>query len=343
MKRDPSKITQFVLDNVESHGADIAPLLAKEFGFSRQRAHIYVLREVSKGNLVKIGNTRWTRYFLADGKHIEFSLKIPKVKKKLDEYEIWAKYIKPVVLRFPENIRSMSNYAFTEIVNNAKDHSTGKDIFIEVDIGDKDMTIIVMDNGVGIFSKIQKALRLSSMRESLLHLSKGKFTTDPSHHSGEGIFFTSRICDRFSILSDDLYYTFKNQDWFLSSEKQESFGKGTLIKMVFSLDSKRTTKQVMDEYSDLEIGFGKTIVAVALSADPNDPHNSRSQAKRLLMGLEKFKKIILDFRGVSEVGQAFVDEVFRVYKNEHPDVTIQYTNASREVESMINRGLLTER
>ena len=94
----------------------------------------------------------------------------------------------------------------------------------------------------------------------------------------------------------------------------------------------------MDKYSDQEIGFGKTIVAVALSSDPNDPHVSRSQAKRLMMGLEKFKTIMLDFKTVSSVGQAFVDEVFRVFQNEHPDISITYVHANDDVDSMIKRG-----
>ncbi|MFH1226084.1 MAG: DUF4325 domain-containing protein [bacterium] len=339
MIKNSSKISNFILDNVENHDRDIAAVISKEFGFSRQRAHAYVIREVTKGNLVKIGNTRWTRYFLAKGKHIEFSLKI---KPGLAEDRIWSQYISPMALNLPDNIRGICNYGFTEIVNNVFDHSKGTTLFVDIEITNKDIIITIMDNGIGIFRKIQKALKLDSEREALLHLSKGKFTTDPSNHTGEGIFFTSRICDSFSILSNDLYYTFKGQDWFLSSEKQEPFGAGTLIKMVVSLDSKKTPKQIMDEYSDLEIGFGKTIVAVALSADPNDPHNSRSQAKRLLMGLEKFRQIILNFKGVESIGQAFVDEVFRVFQNEHPNIKIQYINANSEVDSIINRGLANQ-
>ena len=230
-------------------------------------------------------------------------------------------------------------YGFTEMYNNAIDHSGGTKIYTEVEIRDTQMSITIMDNGIGIFQKIQNALNLESTRESILHLSKGKFTTDPSKHSGEGIFFTSRVFDSFSIFSSDMFYTFENKDWILSNEKKEIFGEGTLIKMRLSLDTKRTPKEIMDEYADHEIGFGKTIVAVALSADPNDPHVSRSQAKRLLMGLEKFRTIILDFKGVNSVGQAFVDEVFRVFKNEHPDITIHYFNANEEVEAMIKRGL----
>jgi len=52
----------------------------------------------------------------------------------------------------------------------------------------------------------------------------------------------------------------------------------------------------------------------SVKRDLNEPHVSRSQAKRLLMGLEKFNTIILDFKGVVSVGQAFVDQVFRVSK-----------------------------
>ena len=226
----------------------------------------------------------------------------------------------------------------TEIMNNAIDHSEGTTIYVEAKINGKHIEFTVMDNGVGIFKKIQKALHLESIRESILHLSKGKFTTDPSKHTGEGIFFTSRIFDEFSILSGELYYSFRDEDWFLSSEKKEDFGQGTSIKMSVSLESKKTPKGVMDKYTDQEIGFGKTIVAVALSSDPKDPHVSRSQAKRLLMGLDKFKTVILDFEGVESVGQAFVDEIFRVFQNENPGITFNVIHENEEVSDMIQRG-----
>jgi len=334
-----TKIRDFIIREIENHASNIVPLVAKEFGFSRQRAHVYVSREVANGTLIKVGQNRWTRYFLAGSKNIEFSIKI---KPGLAEDQVWSKYVKPMVLSYPENVRRICNYGFTEIFNNAIDHSSGTSIFVNIKIDEKNINIVIMDNGVGIFKKIQRALNMESMREAILHLSKGKFTTDPSKHTGEGIFFASRMCDSFSILSDDLFYTFTGKDWFLSSEKKENFGQGTLIKMVIPKDSNKIPKEVFDQFSDQEIGFGKTIVAVALSGDPSDPHISRSQAKRLLMGLEKFKQVVLDFKGVSSVGQAFVDEVFRVFQNEHPDIAIQYFNANPEVDTMIKRGLATK-
>ena len=329
-------VKNFLLSNIQKHPRDIAIVLAEKFNFSRQRAHHYLIKEVKNGNILKTGRTRWTQYFLASGNYVEF---IEKIKPGLAEDKVWSQYVKPIILSCPENIYRICAYGFTEIFNNAIDHSRGTTIISEIEIKQDVITIRIIDNGVGIFKKIQKALNLDSIKEAILHLSKGKFTTDPSNHTGEGIFFTSRMFDKFSILSSDMFYTFQNEDWFLSPEKNEEFGQGTLIKMEISLKSKKTPKGVFDQYTDQEIGFGKTIVAVALSADPNDPHVSRSQAKRLLLGLEKFKTIMLDFKRVSSVGQAFVDEVFRVFQNEYPDITIHYVNANEEVDSMIKRGL----
>ena len=45
--------------------------------------------------------------------------------------------------------------------------------------------------GRGDLRQDPRALGLHDPRESILELAKGKLTTDPEHHSGEGIFFTS--------------------------------------------------------------------------------------------------------------------------------------------------------
>jgi anti-sigma regulatory factor (Ser/Thr protein kinase) len=339
MNENYPKISDFILEKAQTNTSDLVALVAEKYKISRQRAHNYVTRQVKNGALIKVGKTRATHYFPVNGDEIEFSIKI---KRGLAEDQVWSKYVKPLLLKCSPNIQNISAYGFTEIFNNAIDHSRGTDIYSEIKLKNDNLTVTIMDNGVGIFKKIQEALQLESIRESILHLSKGKFTTDPSKHTGEGIFFTSRMFDRFSIFSSDLYYSFQNQEWFLSPEKNESFGKGTSVTMTISLQSKKTPKEIFDQYADQEIGFWKTKVAVALSTDPNDPHVSRSQAKRLLIGLEKFKSVILDFKNVESVGQAFVDEIFRVFQNEHTDIDIKYVNANEEVESMIKRGVATK-
>jgi hypothetical protein len=65
---------------------------------------------------------------------------------------------------------------------------------------------------------------------------------------------------------------------------------------------------------------------------------SRSQAKRLLARVDRFRTVVLDFAGVDAIGQAFADEVFRVHANQHPEATLVEVNATPPVMRMVNRA-----
>jgi hypothetical protein len=45
--------------------------------------------------------------------------------------------------------------------------------------------------------------------------------------------------------------------------------------------------------------------------------------------------VLLDFKGVESIGQAFADEVFRVFVEQNPQITIHSINESLEVKKMI--------
>jgi len=65
---------------------------------------------------------------------------------------------------------------------------------------------------------------------------------------------------------------------------------------------------------------------------------SRSEARRILTNLEKFKTVILDFKNTDTIGQGFADEVFRVWQSAHKDVKIVIKNANKDIEFMIKRA-----
>jgi hypothetical protein len=196
-----------------------------------------------------------------------------------------------------------------------------------------------MDDGVGIFKKIQQEMHLLDERHAILELAKGKLTTDPSRHSGKGIFFSSRMFDDFNILSGGVYFRHKfgdHADWI--SERQK-FKSGTSVWMELNNHTARTTKKVFDSYStDDNHGFTKTVVPVDLARYGNENLISRSQAKRMLARVELFKTVILDFTGVPSIGQAFADEIFRVFPIRHPEVELLPIHASAEVNRMIARA-----
>jgi hypothetical protein len=62
---------------------------------------------------------------------------------------------------------------------------------------------------------------------------------------------------------------------------------------------------------------------------------SRSEARRLLDGLEAdFDTIEVDFTGVNDVGQGFVDELLRVWPAAHPGKTVIPTKMNEAVAFM---------
>ncbi|MBI2623383.1 MAG: STAS-like domain-containing protein [Candidatus Liptonbacteria bacterium] len=65
---------------------------------------------------------------------------------------------------------------------------------------------------------------------------------------------------------------------------------------------------------------------------------SRSCAREVLSGLEKFKIILFDYEKVPMVGQAFADEIYRVFQELHPDIRLENENMSEGVRFMVERA-----
>jgi hypothetical protein len=257
---------------------------------------------------------------------------------ELEEHVLWDQDIFPVLGQQPENVMDIWHYGFTEMLNNAKDHSGGTSIFVGIAKTAISTVMQISDNGIGIFKKIQQALNLPDERYSVLELAKGKLTTDPARHTGEGVFFTSRMFDKFSIGSGQVWLGHRfgdDEDWILMSE----FPNSTSVFMTLSNHTHRTTQEIFDKYasSEEDYGFTKTVVPMKLAQYGNDKLISRSQAKRVVSRLEVFKTVLFDFKGVPTIGHAFADEIFRVFAKEHPGISIIPINANSEVNRVISR------
>jgi hypothetical protein len=196
----------------------------------------------------------------------------------------------------------------------------------------------VADDGEGIFLKIQRALDLYDPREAILELAKGKLTTDPTNHTGEGIFFASKVFDAFDIRSGRLHFMHDHGALDMLMERPAD-APGTLVLMRLANDSPRLTKSVFDEFAaPEEYTFAKTLVPVRLAQYEGEKLVSRSQAKRLYQRFERFRHVVLDFAGVAEIGQAFADELFRVFVQAHPSVALAPINMTPAVIQMVTRA-----
>lgn len=339
MKRQTSDIVQFILDNVADHPGAIVKVTAEKFNVSRQAVLRHMKNLADSGLIVIRGKTRNRQYALKP--IAQYTLQLP-ITQNLKEDEVWRQHIRPLLKDVPLNVMNICQYGFTEMLNNVTDHAEGKNVWIEVTYTPKRIEIQIRDDGIGIFAKIQAIFGLEDPRHSILELAKGKLTTAPEHHTGEGIFFTSRIFDYFSIISGRLYFAHTNDgnDWLLGEETPKEM-QGTVVFMDIDPRSKRVLEEVFDYYASDEgdYGFTKTIVPISLARYGDENLMSRSQAKRLLTRFDKFREVMLDFKDIETIGQAFADEVFRVFRKQNPHIEIRWINTSKEVEKAIFRAM----
>lgn len=248
-----------------------------------------------------------------------------------DEFRIWTQFAQPK-LRLPENVMNICEYGFTEILNNVIDHSNSNFVMIRGS-QDEEVTVFeIEDDGIGIFSKLCDYFGFDNEIHALIELVKGKLTIAPQAHSGEGLFFSSKMFNQFLIESGDISVTFEGDSCSVKSIQSR---KGTLIRMRILNDSEVTSKVVFDRFCDTEeFVFYKTRFFVSL-ATLEGGLVSRSQAKRVAARFDSFSEVELDFHGVEKIGQAFTDELFRVWPLNHSGTKLSVANENDNVSQMI--------
>jgi hypothetical protein len=257
----------------------------------------------------------------------------------IEEHVVWVEDFRPGFAEFMgDRALKIWDYGFTEMLNNAIEHSQGTSVTVRAQVHAGGTVCWIQDNGEGIFKRITRLCKLADERQAILELAKGKLTTDPENHTGEGVFFSSRAFDHFFISAGGLMFDHRDgQDDYLFERDQSDAG--TWVRMAHGNHTERSLTEVFDEYAEAdEYTFSKTVVPVRLARMGAESLVSRSQAQRLLARVDRFKTVLFDFRDVETIGQAFADEIFRVYANAHQEVELVPIHASLQVERMIGRA-----
>jgi excisionase family DNA binding protein len=257
----------------------------------------------------------------------------------LAEDDVWRE-MRPHLDPLGDHARTIAAYALTEMVNNAIDHSTGSQVSVEARRDGDVIVITVHDDGVGVFHKVRSAFDLPDNFAAVAELTKGKRTTARDKHTGEGIFFTSKAVDIFELSANGIRWVVDN---LISDQAvgESHVQVGTRVRLRIVADSTRDLAEIFRAFSD-DRDFARSQPIIRLF-EIGTEFVSRSEAKRLLSGMEEFSEITLDFDKVTSVGQGFVDEVFRVWAGEHPSVKLSPISVNPAVSFMIERGLPSER
>ena len=330
----PASTRDAILAFINGRGSATSAELIDHLDITRQAINLHLRALIDAGQIIKTGSTKAARYLpesaIPDSQTFSRQFELA----GLQESEVYDRVAISLNLsQLRPNVESIVHYAFTEILNNAIDHSMTKRCHVQVTVDAGKVRFEIKDAGIGAFKSIADKYGLPDEQAAMIELVKGKTTTMPDAHSGEGIFFVSRVADRFILRSHQIQLEWDRalDDVFVSTPR---FGKGTYVRFEIRKNSRTRLESVFDEFAPAvyDYQFQKTRVLVRLL---QSEFMSRSEAKRLMHNLHEFSEVELDMDKVRHVGHGFTDEIFRVFTSEHPDVEIRVLNASKNVAAMI--------
>lgn len=323
------EIQTYILEKISQKAPSISKTVAETFGVNASTVHAYmnelieeqVIRKVKRGEYELVTN--------------EYVYDLSRENGDLDSdtyaYDVClSKHIE----QYGSNVKNIWAYVLSEMINNVMDHSLAMNARIIIEQDYVKTSVMLFDDGVGIFNKIKEYFNLSSIEEAISELFKGKLTTDAENHSGEGIFFSSKLMDNFFIASSGKIFTNNKYDDSRILDMALVNTQGTCVFMELSNFSHKEAREVFDEYANVDGRFVKTRIPLKNIFDASPV--SRSQAKRVCNRLDNFKEVIVDFDGISWMGQGFAHQLFVVYANSHTDIVITPVNMNEDITKMYN-------
>lgn len=266
-------------------------------------------------------------------------------KDSLVEDRIYFEDIRPCLEHVSGDALNIWDYVFTEMMNNAIEHSKGEQIAVTLCKNFLFTEISITDDGVGIFRNIcdflwEERQYKATYEDAVTELYKGKLTTDPERHSGEGVFFSAKMMRSFAIWSDNTIFStgYLEKDRLVKSHLIAYYNRfrkiGTMVVMRLENQTTRKVREIFNMFASIEEGFTKTVIPIREVCPYGEPI-ARSQARRILFRLEEFREVNLDFTGVDFMGQGFADEIFRVFQKKHPEIVLNPVNANESVLGMV--------
>ncbi len=333
-------VAERILRIVKERGSASGAAIAAVLGISRQAVHAHLGRLLDAGKLEREGRTRGVQYMLPSARKGLAARSTPEYRRSfglegLQEDAVFAELslfldLKAGLLKTSYKV---FNYAFTEMLNNAIEHSRSAACTVQATLAAREIRAVIRDQGVGVFHSIAKRMGLRDENDAIGELLKGKATTMPDRHAGEGIFFTSKACDRLALRSHRIECVFEGRTGDVIVNVRRPI-RGTEVALGVSRSARRRLEDVFADFApeEYDFRFERSIVTVRFVARD---YISRSEAKRLLARLDSFKEVVLDFQGVRSIGQGFADEIFRVFPSSYPRILLKRVNVEPAIEAVI--------
>lgn len=328
-------IILYLLDKIDRQDNSISKSVSETFEVNQNTIHTYINDLVEQNVIERI---KRGQYKLVKNEY-QYILKRSNGDLDTDTFA-YDSYLSKHVGNLPPNVRAIWSYSFSAMINNVMDHSFAENVQILIIQDYLKTMVVIADDGIGIFKKIRDHFGFDTMDEAICELFKGKLTTDSENHSGEGIFFSSKMMDNFIIFSGGKVFTNNKYDNSITADISLLNGEGTCVLMSLSNYTHKKPQEVFDLYADVDGGFEKTKLPMKNIFDASPV--SRSQAKRVCNRLEKFREVILDFEDMQWMGQGFAHQIFVIFAREHPEIKLIPINMNEDITKMYQHVLNTK-
>lgn len=332
----PFEVTTWITEAALRHPDDLPAQVAERLGVDLRSGQAFCRQLRALQWLTREGSSRRPRWSPGPLRQVvrRYALQ------GLQEDEPWRRDFAPAFV-LPDNVAEIAEQVFTELVNNAIDHSGGSTVTVSMRQTPWQCQLLVSDDGRGVFDTIGRQFHIDDPAQAMLQLAMGKLTSQPERHTGRGLFFTAKLADVFDLHANGA--AFQQRDWERSQwqASRPACQHGTSVYVALRLDTQRTVDEVLRQHSldGQGYAFERTVVPLRLLALPPAGLASRAQARRLAERLPLFRRVELDFDGLPSVGHAFADELLRVFGRAHPQVQLVPVNATPSVAALLSSVL----
>jgi anti-sigma regulatory factor (Ser/Thr protein kinase) len=336
-KLDIAPLTQWITAAAMAHPHDLPAHVQQRLGIGRRSAMSLLARLQAASWLARDGTARRPQWRPGPLRQVVMTYPLQGLMEDLPWRQDFAPHFE-----LQGNVRRLAQHAFTELVNNAIDHSGGTQVTVSMRQTAAHLQLLVSDDGCGLFRRVEESFAISEPRVAMLEIAKGRLTSQPDRHCGQGLVLTAQLADIFDLRANAA--GFQRRAWSagqwhgMPPPAALADRPGTSVFLAIALDTPRTLDEVQrsrctaaDSYA-----FDEAHVPLNLLTAGGDALASRADAKRVASRLADFRRAQIDFAGIDEVGHAFAHELFSVFQRTHPGVELVPVAASPRVVAILS-------